>query len=208
VAAKESVVGLAPIVGGTVAAVTVKVTGTLTGEAPVALSVIMPLCVPAVSVPVAAVSMTLPFPVPLVVARVNQGALSLAVQARVPPPVLLMLNICTMGLPLPCWAVKEKLAGLAAIVGLAGASGAAGGVINCANPGISAANLLIDRPPVLPLPDDEELPAPAAATGMVPVCGVPAAMEPVAVAGDGAALMVARGIAAPTLLLSDDDSLD
>ena len=52
------------------------------------------------------------------------------------------------------------------------------------------------------------MPAPAAASGMVPVDVVPTAMDPVVVAGDGAILMVARGTAAPTLLLSDDSSLD
>ena len=89
------------------------------------------------------------------------------------------------------------------------AAGAEGGEINCANPGISAANLLIDRPPALPLPEVEELPAPAAASGIVPVGAVPAAMDPVALADDGATLMVARGADPPTLLLlSDDGSLD
>jgi hypothetical protein len=43
---------------------------------------------------------------------------------------------------------------------------------------------------------------------MVPVDVVPTAMDLVAVVDDGAMLMVARGAAAPTLLLSDDSSLD
>jgi len=89
-----------------------------------------------------------------------------------------------------------------------GTAGAEGGEINCANPGIPAANLLIDRPPALPLPEAEELPAPAAASGIVPVVDVAAAMDLVVVVDDGATLMVARGTAAPTLLLSDDGSLD
>ena len=80
-------------------------------------------------------------------------------------------------------------------------------MISCANPGNSAANLFIDRPPPIPPPDDEELPAPAAANGMVPVGAVPAAMEPVAVAGNATALMVARGTAAPMFLLSEEGSL-
>ena len=88
------------------------------------------------------------------------------------------------------------------------AAGTEDGEINCANPGISAANLLIDRPPALPLPEVEELPAPAAASGMVPVGAVPVAMDLVVIVDDGATLMVARGKAAPTLLLSDDGSLD
>ena len=43
VAAKAKLVGLAPMAGGTGAAATVKVTGTVTGVAPVAASVITPL---------------------------------------------------------------------------------------------------------------------------------------------------------------------
>jgi hypothetical protein len=75
-----------------------------------------------------------------------------------------------------------------------------GGEINCANPGISAANLLIDRPPAFPFPEVEEWFAPAAASGIVPVDAMPAGIDPLAVAGDGARLIVARGTAAPTLL--------
>jgi hypothetical protein len=46
------------------------------------------------------------------------------------------------------------------------------------------------------------------ASEVVPVDAVPAAVDPVAVADDGATLMVARGMVAPTLLLSDDGCLD
>lgn len=149
-----------------------------------------------------------PLPVPDAGESVNQPVVSLADQARVPPPTLLMLNIWVVGLALPCWAIKDRLAGLTPTTGLTGGTtGAEGGVISCANPGNSAANLLIDRPPPLPPPDDEELPAPTAANGMVPVGAVPAAMEPVAVAGNGTALMVARGTAAPMFLLSEEGSL-
>ena len=73
------------------------------------------------------------------------------------------------------------------------AKAAEGGEINCANPGIPATNLLIDRPPALPFPEVEELPAPAAASGVVPVDAVPVVMDAVAVANDGTTLMVARG---------------
>ena len=112
-------------------------------------------------------------------------------------------------MPPPCWAVKDRLVGLAPIAGLTETTGAEGGEINCANPGISAANLLADRPPARPLPEVDGLPAPAAASGMVPVVvDAAAVLDPVAVADDGATLMVARGRAAPTLLLSDDGSLD
>jgi hypothetical protein len=43
VAVNEKLVGLAPMAGGTGAAVTVKVTGIVTDDAPVALSITAPL---------------------------------------------------------------------------------------------------------------------------------------------------------------------
>jgi len=46
-----------------------------------------------VKVPVAAVNVTVPFPVPEAGLSVNQAALSLADQLSVPPPVLLMLTV-------------------------------------------------------------------------------------------------------------------
>jgi hypothetical protein len=104
--------------------------------------------------------------------------------------------------------VNEDVVGLAPIAGLTETTGTEAGESNCLNPGISAANLLIVRPPASPLPEVDDLPAPAAASGMVPVGAVPTAMDPVAVADDGATLMVARGTAAPTLLLSEVGSLD
>jgi hypothetical protein len=96
--------------------------------------------------------------------------------------------------------VKERLTGLAPIAGLVETTVPEGGEINCANPGISAASLLIDRPPAFPFPEGEELPAPAAASGIVPVADVLTAIDPFAVVGDGATLMVASGTATPTLL--------
>lgn len=156
----------------------------------------------------AAVRVTGPLPVPEAGLTDNQVALALAFQLKVPPPVLLMLTVCAKGLLPPCWAVKDRLVGLIPIAGLTGTTGAEGGVISCANPGISAANLLIDRPPVLPFPAVEEFPAPAAASGMTPVDVAPTAMDPVVVTDDGATLMVARGTAAPTVLLNDDAPMD
>jgi hypothetical protein len=140
----------------------------------------------------------------------NQGVLLLALQLKVPPPVLLMLNVCALGLPLPCCAVKDRLVGLAPIPGLTGttgADGAEGGVISCANPGISAASLLIDRPPALLFPDAEAVLAPAAARGVIPVGFAPPAIDPVTVAGDGATLMVARGTDSPRLLFREEGSV-
>jgi hypothetical protein len=93
VAVNEKLVGLAPTAGGTGAAVTVNVTGTVTLAAPVAVRVIVPLWVAAVRVPVATVSVTAALPVPDVDESVNQGVVSLACQVRVPPPVLLMLRV-------------------------------------------------------------------------------------------------------------------
>ena len=87
-------------------------------------------------------------------------------------------------------------------------AGAEGDESNCVSPGISAANLLIDRPLALPLPEVEVLPVPAAASGVVPVDVVPTARDPEVVADDGATVMVARGTVTPTLLLRDDGSLD
>ena len=158
--------------------------------------------------PVATLAVTAPVPVPEAGLRDNHAALSLALQLKVPPPVLLMVTVCAAGLPPPCWAVKDRLVGLAPIAGLTERTGAEGGESNCANPGISATNFFIDRPPLPPLPEVDELPAPAAASGMVPVVATPAAVDLVVVVDDGATLVLARGKAAPTLLLSDDGSLD
>jgi hypothetical protein len=156
-------------------------------------------------------NVTFPAPVPDAALDVSHAAFSEIIQLRVPAPVFKIVRFCALGLLPPCWAVKDKLVGLAPIAGLTGTTGAAGVegvVVSCANPGISAANLLIDRPPALPLPDDEELFAPAAARGMAPVDVVPVAMVPEVVADDGATLMVARGTADPTALLSDNGSVD
>jgi len=49
--------------------------------------------------------------------RVSQAALSLALHVKVPPPVLLILRVWTVGLLPPCWAVKERLVGLTPMTG-------------------------------------------------------------------------------------------
>jgi hypothetical protein len=118
-AVNDRLVGLAPMAGG---AVTVKVTGTVMVVAPVALRVIVVLYVPAVREPVAAEREMVLLPVPDAGLTVSQVALSLADQVKVPPPVLLILRVWLAGLPPPCWAVKEKLVGLAPIAGGAGAA--------------------------------------------------------------------------------------
>jgi hypothetical protein len=109
-------------------------------------------------------------------------------------------------------AAKERLVGLVPIAGLIEGIGAEGGEINCANPGISAANLFIDRPPPPPLPEVDDWPVPAAASGMVPVGTEPAEMDPVVVVADGAMYTVESGAAMeerrPVFLLSEEVSLE
>ena len=63
-----------------------------------------------------------PLPVPEAGDKVNHGTLSLALQVKVPPPVLLMLTAWAAGLAPPCVAVKERLVGLAPIIGGTGAA--------------------------------------------------------------------------------------
>jgi len=120
-AVKDRVVGLVPMRGGTGAAATVNVTGMEVLLTPGALMIMVPLYVPTANEPVAALTLTAPLLVPVAGESVNQGALSLAVQVRVPPPVLLMLSVWAAGLPPPRWTVKEKLVGLAPMAGGTGA---------------------------------------------------------------------------------------
>lgn len=103
------------------AAVTVSVTGTETAVAPVALTVMVPLYVPAVSDPVVTVAVVVPFPVPEAGLTVSQAAVSLADQMSVPPPVLLIVSDWGTGLPPPCWTVKDRLVGFVPIAGGTGA---------------------------------------------------------------------------------------
>jgi len=128
VAAKERLVGLTPMAGGTGAVVTVNVTGTVTEDAPVAFIVTVALWLPTVKVPVLTVSDTAPFPVPETGLSVNQAALSLAVQLSVPPPALLILKVWVAGLAPPCVAAKERLVGLAPMTGSTTGGGAPTGV--------------------------------------------------------------------------------
>ena len=71
--------------------------------------------------PVATLAVTVPFPVPEAGLSDNQVALSLALQLKVPPPVLLMVKVLGAGLA-PAWAVKDRLVGL---IPKAGGTGAA-----------------------------------------------------------------------------------
>lgn len=107
---------------------TVKVTGTDAVVVPTAVIVIVALYVPAVRAPVAAVTLTVPLPVPEVGPSVSQLALSLADQVRVPPPVLLMLSVCVTGLLSPGCAAKVRLAGLSPMAGFVGVGCSGAGV--------------------------------------------------------------------------------
>ena len=71
----------------------------------------------------ATVRVTVPLPVPDAGESVNQAALSLADQAKVPPPVLLMLSVCAAGFVPPCCAVNDKLAELTPMDGFGGVGG-------------------------------------------------------------------------------------
>jgi hypothetical protein len=73
-------------------------------------------------VPVATLIATVPFPVPEAGLTVSHAALSFALQASDPPPVLLMLTVCEAGLVPPWVAVKERLVGLMPMAGGTGAA--------------------------------------------------------------------------------------
>lgn len=75
------------------AALTVNVTGTVTVVAPVALRLMEPLYVAAVSEPVDAVTVMVPLPEPDDGLTANQLTLSLAVHVSVLPPALLIFNV-------------------------------------------------------------------------------------------------------------------
>ena len=77
------------------------------------LRVTVPVWVPTAKAPVVACTVIVPLPVPEPVARVNQPIFSLALQFKVPPPVLLMLSVCAAGLLPPWIAVNARLVGLA-----------------------------------------------------------------------------------------------
>ena len=118
VAENEKLVGLAPMAGGTGAAITVSVTGTDCGVlvAPVAVIVIVPLYVPAVRLAVFTLTVTVLGAEPEAGLRVNHAALSLTDQLMVPPPVFVMLSVWLAGFKAPCVPVKVKLVGFSPIV--------------------------------------------------------------------------------------------
>ena len=94
------------------------------------------------------------------------------------------------------------------VTGLLERVGAKDGDTSCTTPDISEDNLRIPRPPAFPLPEEVEVPTPAAARGMVLVGAVPVAVIPVEAAADGATLMGASCTAAPILARGTDGSSD
>ena len=60
---------------------------------------------------------TVPFPVAEEGEAASQVVSGVALQLKVPPPVLLIFRVCATGLPPPCWAVKDRLDGLIPIAG-------------------------------------------------------------------------------------------
>ena len=113
---------LTPMAGGTGAAVTLNVTRTDTGGAPGALSVMLPVCGPTPREPRTGLIVIVPLLVPEAGERVSHGALLLAVQVSVPPPVLLIVSVWAAGLLVPCCAVNDKLGVLTPMAGGTGAA--------------------------------------------------------------------------------------
>jgi hypothetical protein len=105
-----------------------------------------------------------PLLLPEVGESANQLALSLAVQLKVPPPVLVRLKVWLAGLLPPCWAEKDRLIGLIPMAGLAGGgvgagggveAGRGGGVSNCDKPGISEMSRFMGDGMLLLAPEDD-----------------------------------------------------
>ena len=94
IAVNARLVGLAPMAGGTGAAVTVKETGIAMGVTPVPpLRVTVPVWLPTAKAPVVACTVIVPLPVPAPAVRVSQPEVSLALQVKVPPPVFRILSV-------------------------------------------------------------------------------------------------------------------
>jgi hypothetical protein len=160
---------------------------------------------------VVTVRVTVPLPVPEPGETVNHGALSLAAQLRVPPPVLLTLRVWAAGLAPPWVAAKEKFVGLAPKAGGTGVGGNEdddGGLTSCVSPGISAVMRDIERPAagvVAPLEEFVEV-APACAVdpsnelrGIV-VLGLAVVLVVAVVVLISVSDDVAGAVTAPTLL--------
>ena len=123
VAVKASVVGETESAGG-VGGLTVSVTVIVFGEpvAPVAVTVISVVYVPAASPVIDGVTVIVPAFVPLVGDTLSHVALSDAVQSIVSPPVLLTASVLAAGSEPPAVAVKARLAGVTDSAGGVGGS--------------------------------------------------------------------------------------
>ena len=100
------------MVGGTGAAVTVKVTDTVRGVlvAPAAVTVIVALWVPAVTPARFTVAVRVPGAVDPEAVRISHPALLPAPQLMVPPPVLVTLSVWAEGFAPPCTPLNVRLA--------------------------------------------------------------------------------------------------
>ena len=120
---KDRLAGVMLMAGGTGAAVTVKETGIVMGVTPVPpLRMTEPVWLPGGKAPMVACKVIVPFPVPEPAVRVNQPVFSLALQFKVPPPVLRTLRVCAAGLLPFSIAVNARLVGLALRAGGTGAA--------------------------------------------------------------------------------------
>lgn len=102
-------VGLNPIVAAAVAAVIVNVTGRLLAGTPEAVTEMMSLYVPAANPARFTLTVTVPLLVPDAGDSANHPVVSLAVQTKVPPPVLEIVNVLGAGLALPAVPKKARL---------------------------------------------------------------------------------------------------
>ena len=116
---KAKLIGLSPIAGVVLPEVTVRVTGTDFEVAPVPLTVTVPVNVPAASPERLTLALIVPALVPLGGLSVNQFAFSLALQFRVPPPVLETVIGWADGFVPPTVPLKERLPGFKLIAGVA-----------------------------------------------------------------------------------------
>ena len=111
VAVNDMVVRDTASTGG--AGFTVSATSTVLGEpvAPAAVTVTCVVYVPGASPVIDGVTAMLPGAVPLCGLTDSHGTDSLAVQSRLPPPVLVTAMFCAAGLAPPCVAVKDSVFG-------------------------------------------------------------------------------------------------
>ena len=118
VAVKASVDGemLKPVADP--AGLMVRVTGMVLAVAPVAATVMVALKVPAAKPARFTLVVTVPLSVPDRGLRVNHAALPLTVHAKVPPPVLVIVNVFAAGFVPPTVPAKPRLVVLSPMAGV------------------------------------------------------------------------------------------